>query len=113
VTDNKALSYQEKKLHQIARAPFVSFEAKLVKLGDKLHNLRDLLRTTPEGWTEQRVLAYFHWAAQVVQGILGTNAALEEQIRQVLAVRGVILPEELPAFFLPVSSLPVPPSGPS
>ena len=41
------------------------FQAKLVKLADKLYNLRDLERATPSGWTPERKQAYFVWAAKV------------------------------------------------
>ncbi|OQV25566.1 Guanosine-3',5'-bis(diphosphate) 3'-pyrophosphohydrolase MESH1 [Hypsibius exemplaris] len=98
VTDNKALSYDERKRHQIARAPFVSYEAKLVKLADKLHNLRDLLRCAPEGWSPERVLTYFEWAKKVVEGLLGTNLDLEEAIRLVMARKGVVLPSDRPSL---------------
>ena len=36
-----------------------------MKLADKLYNLRDLERTTPRGWTEERKLEYFGWSAKV------------------------------------------------
>ena len=37
----------------------------MVKLADKLYNLRDLERATPSGWTPERKQAYFVWAAKV------------------------------------------------
>ena len=40
-------------------------QAKLVKLADKLYNLRDLERATPEGWSPERKQQYFVWAAKV------------------------------------------------
>ena len=40
-------------------------QAKLVKLADKLYNLRDLERATPQGWSPQRKQEYFVWAAKV------------------------------------------------
>jgi (p)ppGpp synthase/HD superfamily hydrolase len=42
VSDDKSLEYAERKRRQIEHAPNSSKEAKLVKLADKLHNLRDL-----------------------------------------------------------------------
>ncbi|KAM9422445.1 guanosine-3',5'-bis(diphosphate) 3'-pyrophosphohydrolase MESH1-like isoform 6-T6 [Salvelinus alpinus] len=47
VTDNKALPKQERKRQQVEHAPHSSHQAKLVKLADKLYNLRDLNRCTP------------------------------------------------------------------
>ncbi|NXN61735.1 MESH1 pyrophosphohydrolase, partial [Rynchops niger] len=49
VTDDKALPKMERKRLQIERAAGSSPRAKLVKLADKLHNLRDLNRCTPAG----------------------------------------------------------------
>lgn len=59
VTDDKTLSKQERKSMQIKRAPKSSYRAKLVKLADKLYNLRDLRKETPIGWTTERVNDYF------------------------------------------------------
>jgi len=52
-------------LPQVLNASKKSYKARLISLGDKLYNLRDLTRTTPEGWTESRVQEYFEWSAQV------------------------------------------------
>lgn len=49
VTDDKTLPKMERKRLQIERAPGCSRRAKLVKLADKLYNLRDLNRCTPRG----------------------------------------------------------------
>ena len=55
VTDDKSLPKLERKRLQIEHAPHTSDRAKLVKLADKLYNLRDLNRATPEGWSQERV----------------------------------------------------------
>lgn len=49
VTDDKALSKEETKRQQVEYAPHASHQAKLVKLADKLYNLRDINRCTPTG----------------------------------------------------------------
>ncbi|XP_019571662.1 guanosine-3',5'-bis(diphosphate) 3'-pyrophosphohydrolase MESH1 isoform X1 [Rhinolophus sinicus] len=49
VTDDKTLPKMERKRLQVEQAPHSSPGAKLVKLADKLYNLRDLNRCTPEG----------------------------------------------------------------
>uniref|UniRef100_A0A8C4LHH5 Guanosine-3',5'-bis(diphosphate) 3'-pyrophosphohydrolase MESH1 n=1 Tax=Equus asinus TaxID=9793 RepID=A0A8C4LHH5_EQUAS len=48
VTDDKTLPKLERKRLQVEQAPHSSPGAKLVKLADKLYNLRDLNRCTPE-----------------------------------------------------------------
>ncbi|KAG8516339.1 Guanosine-3',5'-bis(diphosphate) 3'-pyrophosphohydrolase MESH1 [Galemys pyrenaicus] len=91
VTDDKALPKPERKRLQVERAPHSSPGAKLVKLADKLYNLRDLNRCTPQGWTQGRVQEYFRWAAQVVRGLQGTSPPLEEALRQLFKERGLAL----------------------
>ncbi|NXM20889.1 MESH1 pyrophosphohydrolase, partial [Ploceus nigricollis] len=89
VTDDKSLPKMERKRLQIERAPGCSRRAKLVKLADKLHNLRDLNRCTPRGWSEERVQEYFRWTARVVSGLRGTSAALEGALQRLFEERGV------------------------
>ena len=66
-------------------APKSSCEAKLVKLADKLHNLRDLESCIPVGWTEQRAKDYFKWAEQVVDGLRGINSCLEQKLDEIFS----------------------------
>nr|XP_057933014.1 guanosine-3',5'-bis(diphosphate) 3'-pyrophosphohydrolase MESH1 [Doryrhamphus excisus] len=91
VTDDKSLPKQERKRLQVERAPHCSHQAKLVKLADKLYNLRDLNCSTPVGWTGERVQQYFVWASEVVKGLKGTNSALEEKLAELFKQRGVQL----------------------
>lgn len=51
-SDDKTKPKMERKRLQIEHAKNATFEAKLVKLADKLYNLRDLERCTPENWTK-------------------------------------------------------------
>lgn len=89
VTDDKALPKMERKRLQIVNAPHKSRQAKLVKLADKLYNLRDLCRETPEGWTDDRVQEYFEWAYKVVAGLRGTNEALESQLDEIFKTKNI------------------------
>ncbi|XP_010785226.1 guanosine-3',5'-bis(diphosphate) 3'-pyrophosphohydrolase MESH1 [Notothenia coriiceps] len=91
VTDDKSLSKQERKRQQVEHAAHCSRQAKVVKLADKLYNLRDLNRCTPSGWTAERVQEYFVWASEVVKGLRGTNYALEERLEELFRQRGVQL----------------------
>ena len=78
VTDDKSLPKAERKLKQIEHAAHSSHEAKLVKLADKISNLRDLISAPPADWERARIAEYFVWAANVVSGIRGTNITLEK-----------------------------------
>ena len=78
LTDDKSLAKDVRKRLQVEHAPFASHEAKLVKLADKISNLRDILRSPPTGWDLKRKQEYFAWAAAVVAGIRGTNSKMEK-----------------------------------
>ena len=77
VTDDKTLAKAVRKQLQIDLAPQLSHEAKLVKLADKICNLRDVATIPPAGWPLERRQAYFDWARQVVDRMRGSHAVLE------------------------------------
>jgi len=77
VTDDTSLPKKERKRQQVAHAPFIRIEAKLVKLADKISNLRDVHNTPPNTWSNKRQAEYFNWAKDVIHGLRGTNARLE------------------------------------
>lgn len=85
VSDDKSLSKVERKRAQIAHALVISREAKLVKLADKLYNLRDLRVSAPRSWSPARVVGYFVWARFVVDGMRGTNSHLESELDSLFA----------------------------
>ena len=77
VTDNKRLRKHTRKRLQVEHAPSLSRSAKLVKLADKICNLRDLGERPPVGWNKKRRREYFDWAKNVIDGVRGTNRRLE------------------------------------
>jgi len=77
VTDNKSLPKAERKQLQIDHAPRLSREAKLVKLADKIANLRDVSDHPPASWPLERKREYFDWAKRVVEGVRGVHPGLE------------------------------------
>ena len=85
VTDNKELPKAMRKQLQIQNAPHKSREAKLVKLADKLYNLRDMMAGRPVTWDAERVNEYFGWGEKVVAGLRGTNTAIEAELDKVFA----------------------------
>ena len=91
VTDDKSLPKQTRKQIQIDTAHKKSPEAKLVKLADKLYNLRDLDSPgdVPDGWEEKRVNEYFTWAFNVVKGLRGSNARLENELDKLFKKHGL------------------------
>jgi guanosine-3',5'-bis(diphosphate) 3'-pyrophosphohydrolase len=82
VTDDKQLPKAERKRLQVVRAPHISREAKLVKLADKIANLRDVAERPPAGWDLARRREYFDWAKQVIDGLRGAGG---EEMRRLEA----------------------------
>jgi len=78
-TDDKSLPKAERKRLQAERAPHKSPNAKMVKLGDKISNLRSILDSPPPTWDLARKQAYFAWAKRVIDGCRGVNAGLERE----------------------------------
>jgi guanosine-3',5'-bis(diphosphate) 3'-pyrophosphohydrolase len=77
VTDDKSLPKSERKRLQIEHASHLSREAKLVKLADKICNLRDVAGSPPADWPLDRRQEYFDWGKRVVDGLRGASAQLE------------------------------------
>ncbi|PMS14380.1 phosphohydrolase [Trinickia dabaoshanensis] len=77
VTDDKALPKAERKRLQVEHAAHISRRAKLVKLADKICNLRDIAMSPPADWPLARKQEYFGWAKAVVDGLRGVHPGLE------------------------------------
>ncbi|MBC7804507.1 MAG: bifunctional (p)ppGpp synthetase/guanosine-3',5'-bis(diphosphate) 3'-pyrophosphohydrolase [Candidatus Parcubacteria bacterium] len=77
VTDDKDLPKADRKRLQIEHAAGISSGAKLVKLADKICNLRDVAERPPSRWDLQRRQEYFEWARQVIDQLRGTHRELE------------------------------------
>lgn len=84
VTDDKSLPKAERKLLQIEHAPHISPQAKLVKLADKISNVRAVTETPPADWPLERRREYLDWTERVVAGLRGCNAPLEALYDQLL-----------------------------
>ena len=81
VTDDKSLSKDLRKRNQVSHAKHISIEAKLVKLADKLYNLRDLKECPPAKWSVERIQGYFVWCQAVVKSLSGSNKNLEAALK--------------------------------
>lgn len=76
VTDDKRLPKQRRKELQIEHAPHKSRGAALVKLADKICNLRDIASSPPADWPVERKREYFDWARKVVDRLPRVNDRL-------------------------------------
>ena len=77
VTDDGSLAKAERKRLQVEHAAALSHEAKLVKLADKICNLRDVAERPPAQWDRARQREYFDWAKRVIDGVRGAHPRLE------------------------------------
>jgi len=77
VSDDKSLPSAQRKQLQIEHATGVSSRAQLVKLADKICNVRDVVESPPVGWSTERKREYVIWAQAVVDNLRGTSPALE------------------------------------
>jgi len=98
VTDNKSLSKDARKKAQVEHSPHMSQQAKLVKMADKLYNLRDIIRDAPASWDSERVQGYFVWAKKVLEGTKGVNANLEKALADVFASEVVLKGKSYPVI---------------
>jgi GTP diphosphokinase / guanosine-3',5'-bis(diphosphate) 3'-diphosphatase len=77
VTDDKSLPKARRKELQVEYAAHISARAKLVKLSDKIANVRDIAERPPSDWSSERKHEYAEWAKRVVDGLRGTHPGLE------------------------------------
>ena len=87
VTDDTSLPGPERKRLQVEHAEHLTEGAKLVKLADKIANLRDIVQHPPAGWSLERRQRYFDWAKLVVDQVRGVHPVLESVFDAVYALR--------------------------
>jgi guanosine-3',5'-bis(diphosphate) 3'-pyrophosphohydrolase len=85
VTDDKTLSWQERKRLQEVNAHKKSPGAQLIKLADKISNMRSIQNSPPVDWTDKRKAEYFHWAGRVVGGLSAPHPVLMAEFEKVAA----------------------------
>lgn len=76
-TDDLSLSQIERRQKQIEDAPHKSPGAKLIKIADKVSNIRARMVPNPSDAQRNDLAAYAIWAKQVVAGCRGVNARLD------------------------------------
>ena len=84
VTDDKNLLKDERKEKQIKHAETLSKGAVLIKLGDKISNVTDVLDNPPVGWDINRRKQYLDWAEKVVLNCPQVNEKMENKFQEVL-----------------------------
>jgi GTP diphosphokinase / guanosine-3',5'-bis(diphosphate) 3'-diphosphatase len=78
LTDDNSLPKAERKRLQVEHAPYLSPEARQVKLADKISNIREIGEDPPSDWPVERLREYVAWGESVVDGLRGANPSLEK-----------------------------------
>ncbi len=81
VSNDPNLSGEENKQRQIDHAPMMSLDGQLVKLADRLYNVRDL-DPPPPSWSDEKVDGYYAWGEKLLFALRGTNSGLENALQR-------------------------------
>jgi len=78
VTDDTSLDRESRKRIQVETASMKSRRARMIKIADKIANLRSIAESPPMGWSPRRKREYVSWAREVVAACSDTNVRLEK-----------------------------------
>ena len=84
VTDDKTLEKDERKSRQIEHAKKISKGAALIKLGDKISNVTDVINNPPVGWDINRRKEYLDWAEKVIENCPKVNDKMENRFQEII-----------------------------
>ena len=91
VSDDMGLPKAERRRLQVVGAPHKSPAAKLIKIADKISNIRGRIAADPSEEERADLADYVGWAEQVVSGCRGGNAWLDRTFDEtVKAARGSV-----------------------
>ena len=76
VSDDKSLSKQVRKLKQIEKAKRMPKGESIIKIADKISNVRDVSANPPKDWNSDRKDAYIIWAKSVIGNLPKINKPL-------------------------------------
>jgi len=77
VTDDMSMPKDERRRLQVVGAPHKSPDAKLIKIADKISNIRGRIAPEPSEAERADLADYVGWAEQVVSGCRGGSAWLD------------------------------------
>ena len=91
VTDDMSLPIDQRRQKQIEDAPHKSPGAKLIKIADKISNIREGIAPEPSEVQRVDLAAYVAWAEKVVAGCRGVNPRLDAAFDEaVKAAKGAL-----------------------
>ena len=82
VTDDMRLPKEQRRQRQVADAPKKSPGARLIKIADKVSNIRARIRPQPSPEERDDLIDYLGFAEKVVAGCRGVNAMLDQTFDQ-------------------------------
>ena len=94
LTDDKQLPKPVRKRLQLQNVAELSTRARHVRIADKISNLEDILHSPPANWSLERRREYVEWAGKVIDGLRGSNNALEKYFGELFAEAVKMLEEE-------------------
>jgi guanosine-3',5'-bis(diphosphate) 3'-pyrophosphohydrolase len=86
VTDDMTLPKQQRRQKQIVDAPWKSPGAKLIKIADKISNIRVRILPQPSQEARDDLIDYVGWAEKVVAGCRGVNAVLDRMFDETVTL---------------------------
>ncbi len=86
VTDDMSLPKGERRRRQVEDAPKKSSSAKLIKIADKISNIRARIHPEPSPQERDDLADYLAWAEKVVAGCRGANAVLDRMFEEAVAL---------------------------
>ena len=84
LTDNDMLTFSQSKQMQIENAPYLSKNATLVRIADKISNVSDVIENPPTEWNQKRCNKYVDWAEAVMNNCQKVNQDLENHFFELL-----------------------------
>ncbi len=84
MTVKKELTLKEQKKYQIIQAFHQTPSVAVIKLSDKLSNLKTLAQTPPASWSRDRIDQYFQWAQSVIENLPEANSFLKQAVKDVI-----------------------------
>tara|TARA_B100001173_G_C15902385_1_gene510421 strand:- start:28 stop:549 length:522 start_codon:yes stop_codon:yes gene_type:complete len=84
VSDDMTISKEERKVKQIEHARHLSKGAALIKLGDKISNVKDVINNPPDDWNLNRRKEYLIWAEKVIDNCPKVNDELENRFKEIV-----------------------------
>ena len=84
VSDDKSLPWEERKRKQIENAKHLSKGATLIKIGDKISNVTDVINNPSDDWDLKRRLEYLDWSERVIDNCPKVNNKLENRFKEII-----------------------------